>query len=81
MAQTKIAAIKPIEKLKIDDPVGAVPVHMVNGAWGVLAVGIFANGNPDFIRSKMIQNKFFLLNNMTPNTETRIDPIKMIAKP
>jgi ammonium transporter, Amt family len=30
--------------LKIDDPVGAVAVHGVNGAWGVLAVGIFADG-------------------------------------
>ena len=31
-------------KLKIDDPVGASAVHGVNGAWGILATGIFANG-------------------------------------
>lgn len=30
------------QKLKIDDPVGAVSVHGVNGAWGTLAVGLFA---------------------------------------
>src|SRR5215218_595166 len=31
-------------KLKIDDPVGAISVHGVNGAFGVLAVGLFADG-------------------------------------
>ncbi|RME79116.1 MAG: ammonium transporter [Chloroflexi bacterium] len=28
--------------LKVDDPVGAVAVHAINGAWGTLAVGLFA---------------------------------------
>jgi Amt family ammonium transporter len=31
-------------KLKIDDPVGAIAVHGANGIWGVLAVGLFADG-------------------------------------
>lgn len=30
--------------LKIDDPVGAIAVHGVNGAWGCLALGLFADG-------------------------------------
>jgi Amt family ammonium transporter len=30
--------------LKIDDPVGAASVHGVNGAWGILSVGLFADG-------------------------------------
>jgi len=29
---------------KIDDPVGAVSVHMVNGIWGSIAVGLFSTG-------------------------------------
>jgi Amt family ammonium transporter len=32
-------------KLKVDDPVGAVAVHGVNGLFGVLCVGLFANGS------------------------------------
>jgi ammonium transporter, Amt family len=32
------------DKLKIDDPVGAISVHGVNGAWGLIAVGLFSDG-------------------------------------
>lgn len=31
--------------LRIDDPVGAVAVHCMNGIWGTIAVGLFANPN------------------------------------
>jgi ammonium transporter, Amt family len=31
-------------KLKIDDPVGAFSVHGANGLWGVLSLGLFADG-------------------------------------
>jgi ammonium transporter, Amt family len=39
-------AAKFIEKMGIDDAVGAVTVHGVLGVWGVMAVGIFASGYP-----------------------------------
>jgi Amt family ammonium transporter len=32
------------QKLRIDDPVGAVAVHGVNGLWGIIALGLFADG-------------------------------------
>jgi Amt family ammonium transporter len=31
-------------RLKVDDPVGAIAVHGVNGIWGILCIGLFANG-------------------------------------
>jgi Amt family ammonium transporter len=38
------AALFVEHRLKIDDPVGAISVHGVNGAWGILALGLFADG-------------------------------------
>jgi len=32
-------------KFKIDDPVGAISVHCVNGLWGIIALGLFADGS------------------------------------
>ena len=34
--------------LKIDDPVGAISVHGTNGLWGVLSVGLFADGTSNY---------------------------------
>ena len=39
-----IWSVNFFDRLKIDDPVGAISVHGANGAWGVLSVGIFADG-------------------------------------
>ncbi|MBI5443312.1 MAG: ammonium transporter [Deltaproteobacteria bacterium] len=33
------------QKVKVDDPVGAIAVHGVNGIWGCLALGLFADGS------------------------------------
>ena len=33
-----------VERMGIDDPVGAISVHAANGAWGLLAVGLFSDG-------------------------------------
>lgn len=39
-----VGAVLAFDNLKIDDPVGAISVHLVCGIWGTLAVGLFASG-------------------------------------
>jgi len=38
-----VFAVPIFDKLQLDDPVGALSVHLVNGIWGTLAVGIFVD--------------------------------------
>ena len=43
-----------LDKIHIDDPVGAVPVHMMNGIWGTLAVGIFGQQSLGLTRNGLL---------------------------
>ena len=54
-----VAGISLIDKLKLDDPVGAVAVHLICGIWGTLAVGIF--GKMAGINQFIIQLKSILI--------------------
>jgi Amt family ammonium transporter len=40
-----VYAVIFFDKVKADDPVGALSVHLVNGIWGTLSVGLFASRN------------------------------------
>ncbi len=37
-------ALDALEYLRVDDPIGAVPVHLAAGIWGTLSLGLFASG-------------------------------------
>lgn len=38
-----VFAVPLFDRFRIDDPVGALSVHLINGIWGTLAVGLFAS--------------------------------------
>ncbi|WP_309737874.1 ammonium transporter [Chamaesiphon sp. OTE_20_metabat_361] len=40
-----VFAVSFFDKIKIDDPVGATSVHLINGIWGTIAVGLFSQGD------------------------------------
>jgi Amt family ammonium transporter len=38
-----VLSVVMFDKLRLDDPVGALSVHLVNGVWGTLSLGLFAS--------------------------------------
>src|SRR6476469_672534 len=39
-----VLGVDLLERVRIDDPIGAVPVHGICGIWGTLSLGLFASG-------------------------------------
>ena len=49
-----VISVIVLDKIKIDDPVGAISVHGVCGVWGTVAVGLFGScGVHCFIRNRI----------------------------
>jgi len=61
------AGVKLLEYLRIDDPIGAVPVHGFAGIWGTLSLGLFATGQfgitgptgPDNSAANLVKGLFY----------------------
>ncbi len=48
-----VFAVIFFDKLKLDDPVGALAVHLANGVWGTLSLGIFYDGYAGYVAKGM----------------------------
>jgi Amt family ammonium transporter len=59
--------VKLLEYMRIDDPIGAVPVHGICGIWGTLSLGLFASGQfgitgpygPDNSKPNLVTGLFY----------------------
>lgn len=54
-----------IEKIKVDDPVGVIPVHFVAAVWSMLSVGLFGETDEleDFLMRDGVKSIFFFFFN------------------
>jgi ammonium transporter, Amt family len=55
------AGIVMLDKLRIDDPVGAFPVHGLCGAWGGIATGIFGTALPVIDGTELSRTQYIIL--------------------
>src|SRR3546814_17120391 len=44
-----VCSVKFFDRVRVDDPVGAISVHGVVGAWGTLSIGLFAKLDDAFL--------------------------------
>ncbi|MBD3271831.1 MAG: ammonium transporter [Elusimicrobia bacterium] len=56
-----VLGVIALDKLRIDDPVGAVPVHGLNGVWGTLAIGIFGKESLGLVSNGLLYGGGFKL--------------------
>ncbi|MCT7445639.1 ammonium transporter [Aliarcobacter skirrowii] len=55
-----VGGVFMFDKLRIDDPVGALSVHLLNGIWGTIAVGIFASNGDDITLLGQLKGVFVI---------------------
>jgi len=55
-----VMSVSFFDKIRIDDPVGALSVHLVNGIWGTIAVGIFASNGENITLLGQLKGIFLI---------------------
>ncbi|XP_042909380.1 putative ammonium transporter 3 [Parasteatoda tepidariorum] len=58
-SQLTCIAMPVLDDLKIDDPVGAIPVHLVGSIWGMISVGLFVEEDSMLLMSKKQAGLFY----------------------
>ena len=54
-----VFGVSALDKIKVDDPVGAIPVHGMNGIWGTLSVGIWGQKSLGLARDGILHGGGF----------------------
>ncbi len=72
-----ILGVDLLEYLRIDDPIGAWPVHGLCGVWGTLSLGLFGSGQYPIAGSSAIASAMYVGNNLDTTGAAVADPTKV----